>query len=243
MPDPTCPLTPDAYMQRLRDVPLMGQPGERWLYTVGSNVLGVLVARAAGKPLDVVFQEWILGPLGMSDTGFWIPRALMPLKNSETVEILTAPAARPSRDWLAHVRTGRARSKIRQWLRHEEQETSQKLGREILDREVKRVVITKINDESEDVVELKKQTVYVHTSASDSGSRGLDSAASARRSSSVSATSPLRDRCPRSISASNAPFFMPPHFILTTVWTSCRGNDRASLRGTSSSKRNLQTCA
>jgi CubicO group peptidase (beta-lactamase class C family) len=74
MPDPTCPLTPDAYMQRLRDVPLMSQPGERWLYTVGSNVLGVLVARAAGKPLDVVFQEWILGPLGMSDTGFWIPR-------------------------------------------------------------------------------------------------------------------------------------------------------------------------
>jgi len=74
MPDPTCPLTPDAYMQRLRDVPLMSQPGERWLYTVGSNVLGVLVARAAGKPLDVVFREWILGPLGMSDTGFWIPR-------------------------------------------------------------------------------------------------------------------------------------------------------------------------
>jgi CubicO group peptidase (beta-lactamase class C family) len=50
MPDPTCPLTPDAYMQRLRDVPLMSQPGERWLYTVSSNVLGVLVARAAGKP-------------------------------------------------------------------------------------------------------------------------------------------------------------------------------------------------
>jgi CubicO group peptidase (beta-lactamase class C family) len=74
MPDPTCSLTPDAYMQRLRDVPLMSQPGQRWLYTVGSNVLGVLVARAAGKPLDVVFREWILGPLGMSDTGFWIPR-------------------------------------------------------------------------------------------------------------------------------------------------------------------------
>jgi CubicO group peptidase (beta-lactamase class C family) len=74
MPDPTCPLTPDAYMQRLRDVPLMSQPGERWLYTVGSNVLGVLVARAAGKPLDVVFREWLFEPLGMSDTGFWIPR-------------------------------------------------------------------------------------------------------------------------------------------------------------------------
>jgi len=73
MPDPTSPLTPDAYMQRLAALPLMAQPGERWLYTVGSNVLGVLVARAAGKPLDVVFQERILGPLGMEDTGFWIP--------------------------------------------------------------------------------------------------------------------------------------------------------------------------
>lgn len=73
MPDPTSPLTPDAFMRRLHDVPLMAQPGEQWLYTAGSNVLGVLVARAAGKPLDVVFQERILGPLGMQDTGFWIP--------------------------------------------------------------------------------------------------------------------------------------------------------------------------
>ena len=74
MPDPTSPLTPDAYMRRLHDLPLMAQPGERWLYTAGSNVLGVLVARAAGKPLDVVFQERILGPLGMADTAFWIPQ-------------------------------------------------------------------------------------------------------------------------------------------------------------------------
>jgi CubicO group peptidase (beta-lactamase class C family) len=73
MPDPTSPLTPDAYMRRLHDLPLMAQPGERWLYTAGSNVLGVLVARAAGQPLDVVFQERILGPLGMTDTAFWVP--------------------------------------------------------------------------------------------------------------------------------------------------------------------------
>ena len=72
MPDPRSPLTPDAYMKRLKDVPLMAQPGERWLYTVGSNILGVLVARAAGKPLDVVFQERIAGPLGLTDTAFWI---------------------------------------------------------------------------------------------------------------------------------------------------------------------------
>jgi GTP diphosphokinase / guanosine-3',5'-bis(diphosphate) 3'-diphosphatase len=70
-----------------------------------------------------------------------------PLKNSETVEILTSPSAKPSRDWLAHVRTSRARSKIRQYLRAEEQVTSQKLGREILDRELRRRRLSKATDE------------------------------------------------------------------------------------------------
>jgi GTP pyrophosphokinase len=68
------------------------------------------------------------------------------LKNSETVEILTNPNARPSRDWLAHVRTGRARHKIRQWLRHEEQTSAVRLGRDILDREVKRRRLPKVDD-------------------------------------------------------------------------------------------------
>ncbi len=61
-----------------------------------------------------------------------------PLRNSETIEVITSPTARPSRDWLAHVRTGRARHKIRQWLRHEEHSSSVKLGQDILDRELKR---------------------------------------------------------------------------------------------------------
>jgi GTP pyrophosphokinase len=68
------------------------------------------------------------------------------LKNSETVEIITSPSAKPSRDWLAHVRTGRARHKIRQRLRIEEHTTSIKLGREILDREIKRRRLTKPED-------------------------------------------------------------------------------------------------
>jgi GTP diphosphokinase / guanosine-3',5'-bis(diphosphate) 3'-diphosphatase len=68
------------------------------------------------------------------------------LKNSDTVEIQTSPTARPSRDWLQHVRTGRARHKIRQRLRVEEQTTSGKLGREILLREVKRRRLTKPDD-------------------------------------------------------------------------------------------------
>jgi GTP pyrophosphokinase len=61
-----------------------------------------------------------------------------PLKNGDTVEVLTSPQARPSRDWLAHVHTGRARHKIRQWIRQEEHTRSVALGKEILDREVRR---------------------------------------------------------------------------------------------------------
>jgi len=60
------------------------------------------------------------------------------LKNGDTVEILTGAGARPSRDWLNHVTTARARHKIRQWVRQEEGTISLQLGREILDREVKR---------------------------------------------------------------------------------------------------------
>ena len=71
-----------------------------------------------------------------------------PLKNSETIEILTSPSAKPSRDWLAHVRTSRARAKIRQYLRQEEQVTSQKLGREILERELRRRRLGKVTDEA-----------------------------------------------------------------------------------------------
>jgi len=69
-----------------------------------------------------------------------------PLRNSEQVEIITAAVARPSRDWLAHVRTGRARHKIRQWLRHEEHASSAKLGQDILERELKRRRLTKPDD-------------------------------------------------------------------------------------------------
>ncbi|MEO5800585.1 MAG: bifunctional (p)ppGpp synthetase/guanosine-3',5'-bis(diphosphate) 3'-pyrophosphohydrolase, partial [Gemmatimonadales bacterium] len=64
------------------------------------------------------------------------------LKNGDTVEILTSPHAKPSRDWLSHVRTGRARAKIKQWIRQEEETVSLQLGREILTRELKRRRLT-----------------------------------------------------------------------------------------------------
>jgi CubicO group peptidase (beta-lactamase class C family) len=73
MPNPAWPGDNDRFMQQLGQLPLQAQPGERWLYTLGANVLGVLVARAAGKPLDVILQERVFEPLGMGDTGFWVP--------------------------------------------------------------------------------------------------------------------------------------------------------------------------
>ena len=70
------------------------------------------------------------------------------LKNGDTAEILTSPGAHPSRDWLSHVRTGRARQKIRQWLRQEEYTASLALGQEIIDRELRRRRLPKPGDQA-----------------------------------------------------------------------------------------------
>jgi CubicO group peptidase (beta-lactamase class C family) len=78
MPDPAAPITPDEWLAKLHDLPLMAQPGEKWLYTTGSNVQGVLVARASGKSLPAFFEERIFGPLGMKDTGFSVAAGKLP---------------------------------------------------------------------------------------------------------------------------------------------------------------------
>ena len=64
---------PDEWIRRLGMLPLMYQPGERWLYGVGSNVLSVLIARVCGQPLETFLRERIFEPLGMKDTGFSVP--------------------------------------------------------------------------------------------------------------------------------------------------------------------------
>jgi CubicO group peptidase (beta-lactamase class C family) len=69
-PNPRTPHSPDEWIRRFGTLPLMCQPGERWLYNVGSLVLGVLVARAGGAPLGDVLRTRIFEPLGMVDTGF-----------------------------------------------------------------------------------------------------------------------------------------------------------------------------
>jgi len=64
---------PDTWMAALGSLPLMYQPGERWLYNTSAQVLGVLLARAGGRVLESVLRERILDPLGMADTGFTVP--------------------------------------------------------------------------------------------------------------------------------------------------------------------------
>ena len=73
------------------------------------------------------------------------------LKNGDTVEILTGTSARPSRDWLSHVHTARARHKIKQWIRHEEETISLSLGRDLLAREVRRRRLEAPDDDQLDI--------------------------------------------------------------------------------------------
>jgi len=68
-------LPPDEWMRRLGGLPLIHQPGERWMYETGSDVLGVLISRATGGSLEAFFRERIFEPLGMDDTGFHVPPA------------------------------------------------------------------------------------------------------------------------------------------------------------------------
>ena len=69
------PVEPDEWMKRLGSLPLAYQPGDKWLYHTGSDVLGVLMARVTGQPLAEVLDERVLRPLGMADTGFHVPQA------------------------------------------------------------------------------------------------------------------------------------------------------------------------
>jgi CubicO group peptidase (beta-lactamase class C family) len=76
MNGPPVPMTahdPDQWMARFGTLPLMHQPGERWMYNTGSLLQGVLVRRASGQDFDTFVRDRILVPLGMRDTGFYVP--------------------------------------------------------------------------------------------------------------------------------------------------------------------------
>jgi CubicO group peptidase (beta-lactamase class C family) len=62
-------------MERLATLPFVAQPGEQYVYGYNTDILGCVVERASGMPLDKFFAERITGPLGMKDTRFFLPVA------------------------------------------------------------------------------------------------------------------------------------------------------------------------
>ncbi|XRQ15075.1 serine hydrolase domain-containing protein [Actinomadura welshii] len=82
-------LEPGEWLGRLGELPLVHQPGERWMYDTGLDVLGVLMSRAAGRPLADLLAERVFEPLGMADTGFHVPEP-------ELDRLLPAYAADPA---------------------------------------------------------------------------------------------------------------------------------------------------
>jgi CubicO group peptidase (beta-lactamase class C family) len=74
-PVPMTPHAPDEWMRRFSALPLMHQPGERWMYNTGSLLQGVLVRRASDRSFEAFIRERIATPLGMRDTDFFVPPA------------------------------------------------------------------------------------------------------------------------------------------------------------------------
>jgi GTP diphosphokinase / guanosine-3',5'-bis(diphosphate) 3'-diphosphatase len=101
-------------------------------------------------PIDFAFA--VHTEVGLRCSGSRVNGRIAPLsrelRNGDTVEIMTDDRQRPSRDWLGFVKTARARQKIRQWIRQEEFDSSLKLGKEILDRELKKRKAGKPDDDA-----------------------------------------------------------------------------------------------
>jgi len=91
-------------------------------------------------PVDFAYS--IHSDVGNHCVGAKVNGKIVPLKyglrSGDIVEILTTPNQKPSKDWLKYVQTSRAKTKIRQWFKTEEREKSITLGKEILDRELRK---------------------------------------------------------------------------------------------------------
>ncbi len=61
-------------IQRLSGIPLLYQPGSKWVYSVSMDIQGYIIEKLTGKSLPEFMQERIFGPLGMKDTGFFVPK-------------------------------------------------------------------------------------------------------------------------------------------------------------------------
>lgn len=105
-------------------------------------------------PIDFAYA--IHSAVGDTCTGAKINGRIVPLrteiKNGDVIEILTTSNSKPSRDWLGHVVTSRAKNRIRHWISEQQREESVEMGRKLLEREAERFRVPNkklINNDSE----------------------------------------------------------------------------------------------
>jgi GTP pyrophosphokinase len=112
-------------------------PDEIYVFTPKGDLLNFPKGSTA-----VDFAYRIHSEIGQHCSGARVNGQLVPLKyllrNGDTVEIITTPQQTPSRDWLKLVKSPRAKSKIRNWLKTQQRERSVALGREILEGDLNR---------------------------------------------------------------------------------------------------------
>jgi CubicO group peptidase (beta-lactamase class C family) len=63
-----------ATVARIAKLPMDAQPGTQWVYGYNTDILGAIIEKVSGQPLDVFMREHVLDPLGMNDTHFYLPR-------------------------------------------------------------------------------------------------------------------------------------------------------------------------
>jgi guanosine-3',5'-bis(diphosphate) 3'-pyrophosphohydrolase len=101
-------------------------------------------------PIDFAFA--VHTEVGLHCSGSKVNGRIAPLsrelKNGDTVEVMTDARQKPSRDWLAFVKTARARQKIRHWIKQVEMESALELGTELFTRELRKVRKDRPKDEA-----------------------------------------------------------------------------------------------
>ena len=112
-------------------------PNEIYVFTPNGDLIQL---PEGSTPVDFAFA--VHTDVGIHCTGARVNGHMVsistPLETGNTVEVITSPHQRPSRDWLSFVKSAKARSRIRRWLKVEEHAQSVRLGQEILERELKR---------------------------------------------------------------------------------------------------------
>ena len=73
--------TPESQLKTLDDlvaaigpIPLQYQPGTQWVYSLSVDILGAVIEKVSGQPLDTFMEERLFQPLGMKDTFFEVPK-------------------------------------------------------------------------------------------------------------------------------------------------------------------------